>query len=180
MTDKKLCERLKKGNHYALNEAIVRFTPYVSTVVWRVFSSSSATREDLEEVVSDTFLALWNHAAEINYEQLRPWLAAVAKNRAIDRLRSLSPSSPLPEDCFFTSSNLEDNAIQRDHAEHLWAAVNSLDEPERTLFIRHYYEGEKLKILAKELNMNLSTLKTKLHRGRKILKTRLEKEGIKP
>lgn len=34
-----------------------RYTPYVSTVVWRALGPA-ATREDAEEVVSDVFLAL--------------------------------------------------------------------------------------------------------------------------
>ena len=57
--------------------------------------------------------------------------------------------------------------------------MNGLEEPERTLFLRYYYEGEKLKTIAAELNLNLSTAKTKLRRGRLLLREQLqEKVGV--
>ena len=57
--------------------------------------------------------------------------------------------------------------------------MDGLEEPERTLFLRYYYEGEKLKTIAAELNLNLSTAKTKLRRGRLLLREQLqEKVGV--
>ena len=60
MNDEALIRRLAAGSRAALNQAVDRFTPYVSAVAWRVLAPSSATREDLEEVVADVFLALWS------------------------------------------------------------------------------------------------------------------------
>lgn len=179
MTDQMLCQKLKNGNRVALHEAINRFTPYVSTVAWRVLAGSTAAKEDLEEIVSDTFLALWNHASEIDSDRIRPWLAAVAKNRAIDRLRTLSPAAPLSENDPDQSPGPEDEVILRERAERLWAAVNGLPEPDRTLFIRHYYEGEKVQDAARVLGIKTATAKTKLHRGRKMLKALLSEGGNK-
>ena len=51
--------------------------------------------------------------------------------------------------------------------------MDGLDEPDRTLFLRYYYEGDKLRDVAAALNMNLSTAKTRLFRGRKVLAARL-------
>ena len=59
----------------------------------------------------------------------------------------------------------------------LGGAVDGLDEPERTLFFRYYYEGERLKTIAGELGLNLSTVKTKLARGRKRLREQLRETG---
>ena len=49
----------------------------------RVLAGRGA-REDVEELTADVFLALWAHAGELDPEQgLRPWLGAVARNRAM-------------------------------------------------------------------------------------------------
>lgn len=48
MTDEALARRLAKGSRAALDQAVTRFTPYVSAVAWRVLAASPATREDLE------------------------------------------------------------------------------------------------------------------------------------
>lgn len=75
--------------------------------------------------------------------------------------------------------DLQRQTEERETQETLWRAVEALSEPERTLFLRYYYEGEKLKTIAADLGMNLSTAKTKLRRGRLLLREQLQgKEGV--
>lgn len=100
MEDTRLIQRLRRHSRTALEEAIRRYTSYVSVTVWRTLSAGgSAPREDVEEVVSDVFLSLWKHAGELHADKdLRPWLGAVARNKAIDRLRRApAPVLPLSE-----------------------------------------------------------------------------------
>lgn len=173
MQDETLLHKLANGNRRALDQAVERFTPYVSAAAWRVLAPSAATREDLEEVVSDVFLALWIHAAGIDPARLKTWLGAVARNRAVDRLRTLAPASPLREDDPDGAPGPEDQALLRDQARRLYAAVAAMEEPDRTLFLRHYYEGEKLRDAARALGLSVSAAKTRLCRGRKRLKRQL-------
>ena len=171
--DSKLIRRMRRGSTAALEQLITRYTAYVSAAAYRVLGPS-VPREDLEEVVADVFVALWRSAAELDPERdsLRPWLGTVAANKAKNVLRSLSPTLPLSEDV----AAPDDPASQterRDAARTLWEAVDGLDEPDRTLFLRYYYEGDKLRDVAAALGMNLSTAKTRLFRGRKVLAARL-------
>ena len=57
MDEKKLVERLQKRSRAALERAIDQYTPYVGVTAWRGLGGS-ASREDLEELVADVFLAL--------------------------------------------------------------------------------------------------------------------------
>ena len=52
-----------------------------------------------------------------------------------------------------------------------------MGEPDRTLFLRHYYYGDKLKDAARDLDMKLSTAKSRLLRGRRALKEQLTEGG---
>ena len=52
-----------------------------------------------------------------------------------------------------------------------------MDEPDRTLFIRYYYEEDKLKTSAAELGLTQTAAKQRLFRGRKALKAALQ-EGV--
>ena len=178
MTDKELCLCLKEGRRSALNEAIARYTPYVGAVAWSVMSSV-ASREDLEEVVADTFIILWNHRTEIEDESIRSWLAKVAKNKAIDRVRRIKKTVPLTDEESGGDRYIdpEERLIKHDRYARLWDAVNSLEEPDRTIFLRHYYGNEKISAIAKSLEMQVGNVKTRLHRGRKHLKEVLEKEA---
>ncbi len=180
MNDEALIRRLAAGSRTALNQAVDRFTPYVSAVAWRVLAPSAATREDLEEVVADVFLALWSHAMDIDPGRVRTWLGAVAKNKAVDRLRTLSPTLPLCENAADRSPGPEEETLLRERAARLLAAVEALEEPDRTLFLRHYYANEKLKDVARDLGMNQATARTRLHRGRRLLREQLMKGGDEP
>lgn len=177
MDDKTLIQKLQKGSTGALDVLIRRYTPYVSACAYRVLGS--LPREELEEAVADAFVALWRHAGDLDPEKpLRPWLGTVAANKAKNRLRAYSPASELPEDAP-APVDLQRQTEERETQETLWQAVEALAEPERTLFLRYYYEGEKLKTIAADLGMNLSTAKTKLRRGRLLLREQLQgKEGV--
>ena len=135
MDEAKLIHRLQCRRRYALDQAIEQFTPYVGAVIWRILASSAAGREDVEEAVSDVFLALWAHAEELDPERgLRPWLGAVARNKALDVLRRLPPTCPLDEDCPSPAEGPQETLERREQARQLWQAVDGLEEPDRTLF----------------------------------------------
>ena len=55
-----------------------------------------------------------------------------------------------------------------------------MDEPDRTLFLRYYWYGDRLKDVARDLKLNLSTAKSRLLRGRKALREVLTKGGECP
>ena len=59
MNDERLARKLKRGDRMALDRAVEAYTPYLSAVVWNAMGAS-ASAEDVEEVVSDAFLALWS------------------------------------------------------------------------------------------------------------------------
>ena len=55
-----------------------------------------------------------------------------------------------------------------------------MDDPDRALFLRYYWYGDKLKDVARDLKLNLSTAKSRLLRGRKTLREELTKGGECP
>ena len=174
MDERKLVKKLNKRSRSALDWAVSRYTPYVSAVILRTLASR-ACHEDVEELCADVFVALWIHADMLEPEQgIRPWLAATAKNKAIDWLRRQRLSVSIPDDAPDPSPGPEELAQRRDQSARLWAAVEALDEPDRTLFIRYYYEEGKLKSIAAELGLTQNAAKQRLFRGRKVLKTALQ------
>lgn len=177
MDERALVKKLNRGSRSALDTAVERFTPYVSAVILRPLAGR-ACREDVEELCADVFVALWSHAHQLDPEQgLRPWLAAVARNKAADWLRRCRPADPIPDNAPDPSPGPEELAQRREQSARLWAAVDALEEPDRTLFLRYYYEGDKLKTVAAELGLSQTAAKQRLFRGRKSLKAALQ-EGV--
>lgn len=177
MDERALVKKLNRHSRDALDQAVDRYTPYVSAVILRTLAGR-ACREDVEELCADVFVALWTHADGLDPGQgLRPWLAVVAKNKATDWLRTRRTAAPIPEDAPDPSPGPEELTQRRDQSARLWAAVDALGEPDRTLFLRYYYEGDKLKTIAAELGLSQTAAKQRLFRGRKALKAALQ-EGV--
>ena len=144
----------------------------------RVLAGQGA-REDVEELTADVFLALWAHAGELDPEQgLRPWLGAVARNRAMDWLRTHKEAAPLPEDAAAPGgADPQAEAERREVGSPAVGRGGGLDEPDRTLFLRYYYYGDKLKDIARALGLTQTAAKQRLFRGRKALRDTLTKGG---
>lgn len=181
MDEAALVRKLNRHSRAALERAVVQFTPYVGAVLWGVLEGR-ACREDLEELSADVFLTLWAHREELDPTHgLRPWLGTVARNKAKDWLRRRRETLPLDETLPVDRQDTpEEIAQQRDQAARLWAAVDGLGEPDRTLFFRYYYQGDKLKDVARDLGLNSSTAKQRLFRGRQKLKQQLMEGGDAP
>ncbi len=179
MDDRKLAQKLKQGNRLALDRAMAAYTPYLSTVVWNALGPA-ASAQDVEEVVSDAFLALWSRRDSLQPEQgLKPWLAAVARNRAIDRLRAARPAPlPLHEAETAGGPTPEQDLERRMFAHALRQAVEGLPPPDDQLVLRFYYEGEKLKDVARDLGLSVPAAKSRLCRARKKLKEILTEGGL--
>ena len=76
--------RMKDGDKVALHEVYEAYLAYVYHIVLQVVQN----KEDAEDVTSEFFIKLWKIAD--NYkpqEGHRGWLAAIARNMAIDLLR---------------------------------------------------------------------------------------------
>ena len=152
-----------------------RYTPFVCAVAARVLPGR---REEWEEVAADVFLAAWKDRKKLRPGQVKGWLATVARNRAIKRLRDRREELPLEEDALLLSPDSPHvEAEQGELREVLSRALGSLDRADRELFVRHYYYGQTVARAAEEMGLNLSTAKTRLRRGREKLKEYLQEVG---
>ncbi|MGM9607625.1 MAG: RNA polymerase sigma factor [Oscillospiraceae bacterium] len=176
MDEGKLARRLRRGDRLALSQAIEFYTPYLSAVVWRTMGPA-AVQEDVEEIVSDAFLSLWRNRDKLESEHgVKSWLAAVTRNKAIDRLRAAPPTSlPLIEAEARGSPHPDEELERRMFADALRREVEALESPDRELILRFYYEEEKLKDIAQDLGLSVPAAKTRLYRARQKLKVRLQK-----
>jgi len=77
-------ERMKSGDRNALHEVYEAYIGYIYTIVLQTVSN----REDAEDVTSEFFMKLWRLADTYREGNgHRAWMAAIARNMAIDFLR---------------------------------------------------------------------------------------------
>ncbi len=135
-------------------------------------------REDWEELAADVFLAAWDHRDRLEPGHIRGWLCRAARNRAFNLLRADRAALPLEDDILILDEGGPQRALEeRELADLLRRALDTLGERPRELFVRHYYYGQTVAEAAGEMDLNLSTAKTWLRRGREVLKDYLTREG---
>lgn len=179
MEERVLLRRLKKGDPAALSELIRLYTPYAYAIASNILSHA-LSREDVEEVVSDSFVSLWENREKIETEMLRAYLAAIVRNKAKSALRRRHETEPLEDDLLLISAadGPERQVLLAELRQIARAAVDSLGEPDREIFQRHYFLYQKTEEIARDMGLSGATVRTKLARGRKRLKAYLTERGF--
>lgn len=170
--ESKLLMQLQKRHKNSINQAIEVYTPYLSTVLYNMVGNG-LPKEDIEEIVSDVFVVLWKNAEYIDLSKgtLRSYIAATARNHALKRLNKKKDYTNLDD----IEIPIED-VFTDDNKKSIWDAVMRLGEPDNEIFVRFYKYDEKLKDISKATGLNISTIKTKLSRGKLKLKKILNAE----
>lgn len=176
MTDKEMIRALQKDSTDALGELIDKYTPYVSSVIFRIIGRN---KEDCKELTADVFFALWQNRAGLRADNVKGYLGEIARNKAFNFIRSSKSFLPLEEDIIFGGDSPGEAAENNELSRIMKNALAQLDAGKKELFMRYYYYGQKVREAAADMNINLSTAKMWLKRGREQLRAVLEKEGIR-
>ena len=173
MTEANALKELKKGSERALEWFIDSYTPYVTAIIRNIIGECMDLG-DVEEVASDVFYALWENARKVY--SVKGYLGTVARNMAKNKLRSLGWDLPLEEKILVVAGDNPETALEeKEKAKAVKRAVLRMPYPEREIFLRHYYYCQKIETISREMDIPLSTVKTKLRRGRARLGRELEK-----
>lgn len=174
-----LALRLKRRDQNAMGELYDRYGKLVYSVIFRIVKETG-TAEDLAQ---ETFLRVWNRVQFFDPEKgtLGPWVLAVARNRAIDYLRSVDGRIAQrtfeydggvehPE----SFGNLERDVINSDRARILKEAFTKLTPNQRVVIEMAYYEGLSQTEMADRMKQPLGTVKTWVRTALRILRNEVE------
>ena len=129
-------------------------------------------RQDLaEEVVQETYVKVWNNAAQFNPAVSSPitWMAAIARNRAIDVVRKRGELSLEDEpSALEVAAETPDPLARREMSEELkrlLECVGQLEPDRQKLVLLAYYNGWSREQLATKFEAPVNTVKTWLRRS---------------
>ena len=175
--ESELAERLKRRDPNAMADLYDRYGRVAFSLIYRIVRDAGAA----EDLVQETFLRVWNRVQAFDTERgsLGPWLLTVARNRAIDYLRSVDgrmQHSAIEIDAREHPSlfaNLENEVLEGDRARHLRAAFAKLNENQRMVIELAYFEGLSQTEMADRLKQPLGTVKTWVRAALKSLRSEL-------
>ena len=178
MTDKELAALIRSDPEKGLAAALKLYGDCCAGILHRMLGGRT---QDIEDCLGTVFCKLWQTIHQYDPEKgsLRSWLCRITRNTAIDKLRQSGIEIlPLEEDMPDLADSPETLAQRKDTAELVQSAIDSLGEPDRTIFVRRYYYLEKLSSIANALDMTEKAIERRLYRGRAKLKEYLLGKGV--
>lgn len=160
----KLVDALRSQNRNKLESIFKKIYDSYFKLVYFCVSSYINNKEDIEDIVSDTFLSFYNKLDIININgSIKYYLTTTAKNKAINFVKKKKEVS-IDETNINISYENKPNKLLLD-------IKNSLTEDEYNIILDHVLYDIPLATIAKETNINLNTIKSKYLRIIKKLKS---------
>jgi RNA polymerase sigma-70 factor (ECF subfamily) len=158
--------------------------------LYRIARGILRNDSEAEDVVQETYVQAFTHLQDFRGDSsLATWLARIAMNEALGRLRRQRPAvewTSLPPGTLeaqiiqfplsATSVDPEKSMAQREIQYVVEHAIDELPEAFRIVFITRVIEGMNVEETAEILGLKPETVKTRLHRARTMLRDNVEKK----
>jgi RNA polymerase sigma-70 factor (ECF subfamily) len=172
-SDAALILKIVQRDESALAALYDRYASLLSSLLNRILRDTQAS----EEILQDVFYQLWRNAAQFDPARgsLPGWLAVIARNRAISRLRRHNPSEgeELLETTVIVPANLENALAQQQLLARVKGALENLSSEQRAAIELAYFEGLTHSEIASKTGDPLGTVKTRIRSAVESLKRNL-------
>lgn len=170
-----LIKKAQAGSKLAFSQLFKRYKPFVDSLL----CSYIKDKDEARDITNVVFLKVHEKLSSFtNYHSFGGWLRILAKNVAIDYLRTAKNSSPLQETISSAldegTLNMENSYVNKMTYDALVKMINSLSPPYRDSCYLFYVENLTIEQIATALNIPIGTIKSNLNRGRKLLRNRLK------
>ena len=167
MNNNKLCNLIFKIANEQDKSAFNDIFDYFAPRVIGYLVGSGSQKEIAEEIAQEVLSMVWQKASQFDYKKgnVNTWVFTIARNKRIDRIRkNENPSYNTVDliDALYSKNNIQNN----DFEEEIRVLQNKLNKNEKKLIKMNFFEGKSHKIISKDLEIPLGTIKSRI---RKIL-----------
>jgi RNA polymerase sigma-70 factor, ECF subfamily len=173
MDDEDLIARVAAGDDTALRELFSRHAPWLAARLRSVLSAA-----DVEDVLQETFLAVWKGARRYQPEgSAGGWLWGIARRQAALFLRRRGPAAlVLPVVLAADGQHAGDPAeaaLSRAQMTDAVATLGPEGSPDREVWRLMYVEDRPVAEVAELMGVPVGTVKSRAHRARRLLRAAL-------
>lgn len=169
--DTELIQRIGMGDVEAFEEFHRRYSTLLYTTVWRVLGNQA----DSEEVTQEVLFMIWEKSPMYDSSRGKPltWAITMARNKAIDRLRSVQrrlrlnddfEREILPSEAIFGRRPL-DEVEAGERGVMVRSAVLRLSREQREVIELAYFGGLTQQEISERLDKPIGTIKARIRRG---------------
>jgi RNA polymerase sigma-70 factor (ECF subfamily) len=182
--DDELVRRVQAGNNEAFEELVRRYERRIYNITYRLLGNE----QDASEALQDAFLRAYRFIGRFEFKSsFFTWLYRIATNVSLSRLRKRprvetvsldAPTEPggdmtleIPDEKYTPERLFQ----QRQLRAAMKDAVDNLPEDYRSVVVLRDLEGLSNEEAGKVLNLSVAAVKSRLHRGRLVLRSKLAK-----
>lgn len=169
--------------HLSIEERLVWLMEEYGDMVIRLAFTYVKQKQLAEDISQEVFISCYKNIDKFqNKATYKTWIYRITVNKCKDVLRSWSFKNLFYN--HFISSLLmkglstETKMIAKEEKGIIFEKVLTLPIKLREVIILHYYEDLSINEIAELISLNSNTVKTRLYRGRSLLKNLFEKENI--
>mgnify|MGYP002581684552 CR=1 FL=1 len=165
MEDEKIIALYWQRDQSAIDETDRKYGVQLRGLSYGILSD----REDAEECVSDTYMAVWNSLPPQRPKRLRAYAAAIVRNLSLRRVRDRYSKK---------RGGGEVALVLEELAGKIEEFLRTLSADDRRIFMCRYWGFASVAEIARKLGCPQSKVKSSLHRTRGKLQKYLTKEGL--
>lgn len=171
---KKLVKEAIAGDKNAFSKLIL----YFEQDLYKIAISRLSQESDAYDAIQETIISAYSSISNIsNTTSFKSWLIKILINKCNDIYRKQNKVINISFEDNDCENYVSTNYIENNSNLEFYNLLNLLNENERTILILHYLEGYNLSEIAKILDTNSNTIRSKLLRAKKKIKDNLKEEN---
>ena len=183
LKDQQIIDLFFERSEQAIGELIRKYGTAMKSVAANILKDA----QDAEEAVNDTYLAVWNRIPPEHPKYLGAYVCRIARNISLKRheantaqkrnsyydvaLEELEATIP-------ALATVESAYDARELTRYLNLFLKNQSREDRYLFMRRYWYGDRISVIAENLNITPHKASVRLFRLRQKLQEYLKKEGM--
>ncbi len=178
LTDEELVACCRKGQKQAFEILVKRYEKQIFSLAFRL----GGDYDEARDLAQESFLRIYQELPR--YDEKRkffPWMYRVAHNTCLNTLNRRPKNRVFFEDVGEPPAALQDSADspevsyeRQETAELVRQALQQMPDQFRIPLMLKYMEGLSYQEISQRMDLPVSTIETRLHRGRKLLQKRLQ------
>ena len=170
ISEQELIKRAQNGELSAFEELVKKYQKMILGHTLRILKDM----EKAKDATQEAFVKAYENIKKFKLgKSFKPWIYKIATNVSYDMIKKDSKVSRMEYEPAEESESFLDRLIHKEQLAILMQAVKGLPEKYRSAINGYYFKELSYKDLALEMNIPINTVKTRLRRGKKLLREEL-------
>lgn len=170
------------GNEKAFASIVNNYKNYVFAIILNFIKDYG----DAENVAQEVFLQIYTSLSSYNNDNFKAWIGKIAANKSIDWIRrkkarfreeAVENAIELIDSTSSDKNSPEVFIVDKERKEVLSRALNNIPEIYRVVIEKFYFQDMTYEMIAKEEDVPIKTIASRLYRAKIILKEKWREEN---